>query len=121
MALAYRGHLVASELAPNTINRRLSALRALVRFARVLGLVAWELELVDVRVVKYRETRGPGIAGVRALLAVAAGQQPYKAARDVAILRLFYDLGLRLHEVTSLDRAHVDLGQGLVQVMEKAA
>ncbi len=55
VALAYRGHLVASELAPNTINRRLSALRALVRFARVLWPGGVGARARRTWVVKYRE------------------------------------------------------------------
>ncbi|WP_313740134.1 tyrosine recombinase XerC [Pseudomonas sp.] len=41
------------------------------------------------------------------------------ARRDQAILELFYSSGLRLSELIQLDRAHLDLGDGLVQVLGK--
>lgn len=37
--LAYRAHLLERGLSPATINRRLSAVRSLVKLARTLGLV----------------------------------------------------------------------------------
>ena len=45
VALAYRASLQERGLSPATINRRLAALRSLVKLARVLGLVVWELEV----------------------------------------------------------------------------
>jgi integrase/recombinase XerC len=73
-ALAYRAHLLGRGLAPATVNRRLAALRSLVHLARTLGLVAWGLDVEGVRSEGYRDTRGPGAAGVRRLLEVLAGR-----------------------------------------------
>ena len=43
--LAYRASLIARTLSPATINRRLAALRSLVRLGRSLGFVTWSLDL----------------------------------------------------------------------------
>src|SRR5882724_2839517 len=70
LVLAYRAALVERGLAPATVNRRLAALRSLVGLARTLGLAGWTLEVRSVKAERYRDTRGPGISGVRRLLAV---------------------------------------------------
>jgi integrase/recombinase XerC len=101
-------------LAPATVNRRLAALRSLVKLARTVGLVPWQLELPNVRRLAYRDTTGPGVDVVRRMLEALAGMP-----RDYAILRLLYDLGLRRGEVVGLDFEHLDLEAGTVSVMGK--
>jgi integrase/recombinase XerC len=118
-ALRFRQQLQARGLAPATINRRLAAIRSLVKLARTLGLVAWVLEVEGVRAEAYRDTRGPGPAGVRKLLEALAGRQDTKAVRNRALLRLLYDLGLRRAEVVGLDVEDVDLAAGTVAVLGK--
>lgn len=109
LALAYRGALLERKLAPATVNRRLASLRSLVRMARITGLVDWELELPGVRQKTLRDTAGPGKAGFQRLLRAAAAQEPGKAARDVAILRLLHDVALRRAELIGLDVDDVEL------------
>jgi integrase/recombinase XerC len=108
--LHFRNHLQARGLAPNTINRRLTALRSLVKLGRTLGLFAWILEVEGVRTEPYRDTRGPGQAGFCKLLEALAGRNDPKARRDRALLRLMYDLGLRRAEVVGLDVGDLDVG-----------
>src|SRR5262249_9537614 len=115
--LHFRTALQARGLAPATINRRLAALRSLVKLARTLGLVSWVLEVEGVRAESYRDTRGPGHAGFRKLLLTLAGRRDTKAVRDRALLRLLYDLGLRRAEVVGLNVADVDLDGGAVAVL----
>src|SRR5438874_8670423 len=102
-ALHFRNQLQQRGLAPATINRRLAALRSLVKLARTLGLIPWVLEVEGLRTEAYRDTRGPGHAGFRKLLEALAGRSDAKAVRDQALLRLLYDLGLRRAEVVGLD------------------
>lgn len=109
LALAYRTHLLEEGLAPATVNRRLAALRSLVKLGRVLGFVPWALEVENVEAVSYRDTRGPGREGYRRLLDALDARLDAKASRDRAALRLLYDCALRRGEVVSLDLAHVDL------------
>jgi integrase/recombinase XerC len=115
-ALRYRAALL---LAPATVNRRLAALRSLVKLARTLGLVPWALDVDGVRSEGYRDTRGPGRDGFRRLLAQLQARTDAKGARDRAVLRLLYDLGLRRGEVCRLDRQDLDLQAGSLDVLGK--
>jgi len=101
--LAYRAHMIDAGLTPATINRRLAAIRSALKLARTLGLTSWASEIRGLKVEAYRDTTGPGLAGTRAMLAKARAQPPVKAARDAALVRLMFDLGLRRGEATGLD------------------
>ena len=117
--LAYRAHLLERGLAPATVNRRLAALRSLVKLARTLGLVPWTLDVPAVKGEGYRDTRGPGVEGVRKLLGALADRQDAKGLRDRVIIRLLFDLALRRAEVVALDVEDVDLAAGTVAVLGK--
>jgi hypothetical protein len=93
--LAWRAAMLEAGLAPATINRRLSAVRSALRFARTIGATTWVPEISGLEAQTYRDTRGPGVAGTRALLGAAAEKSPAKAARDTAIIRLMFDSGPR--------------------------
>jgi len=120
LALTYRAHLAGRGLAPATVARRLAALRSVVKLARTLGRVAWTIDVGSPRAEAYRDTRGPGLAGWKAMLA-AAGERSAtpKGKRDLALLRLMHDLGLRRGEAVALDRGDVDLEAGTVAVVGK--
>lgn len=99
----YRASLLARGRSPSTVNIALAAVRSLVAVARELELVDWSLEVPSVRVTSYRDTRGPGHDGMRALLAAAgAHPTPWRAARRVVVVRLLYDMALRCGELTAL-------------------
>jgi integrase/recombinase XerC len=117
-ALRYRTHLAERKLAPATINRRLAALRSAVGILRVAGAVTWPLEVKPMKLLKYKDTRGPGVAGVRSLIRATWGQSE-KALRDRALIHLLFDMGLRRGEVVSLDVQHLDLVDRRLQVRGK--
>ncbi len=119
LALRYRASLVARGLAASTVNRRLAALRSLVKLAKTLGLVTWALEVSSLKAQSYRDTRGPGREGYRRLLIALENRRPPKGLRDHALLRLLYDLALRRGEVVSLNVEDVDLEAGTVAVLGK--
>ena len=96
-------------LPATTINRRLATLRSLVKLANTHGLVTWTLSVKNVPVQPYRDTCGPGRDGFRAMLEAAGAQPGPKGLRDVALLRLLHDLGLRRSEAVRLDIEDVDL------------
>jgi len=118
-ALAYEAHLVERGLQSATVNRRLAALRSLVQLARIMGLVPWHLEVRNVKSEPFRDTRGPGKQGFRALLQELDGKRTPKAVRDRCALRLLYDLALGCGEVVSLDVEDVDIAQGTLAVRGK--
>jgi len=118
--MEYRANLLERELAPETINSRLTAVRALVRLARMVGAVEWTIDVKGVKSTPYRNTKGPGANGYRQLLRhLAALPDTPKTRRDHAIIRLLYGLGLRRGEVASLDVRHVDAAAGTVSILGK--
>ena len=119
IVLEYRTYLIERELSPATINRRLASLRSLVKLARTLGLVTWSLEIGNLRSQPYRDTKGPGVYLVRRMLEALEARGDTKGSRDVAILRLLFDLGLRRGEVTKLDLADLDVSEGTLKVLGK--
>jgi integrase/recombinase XerC len=122
LVLSYRHHLEQRGLRPASIATRLAALRSLVKLGRQLGVVSWSLDVESPKVQSYRDTSGPGLDGWTRMLALALADRECRgpvALRDLAILRLLYDLGLRRGEVVALDAASVDLAGRLVSVLGK--
>lgn len=118
-AHAYRADLLEHGLSPSSVNRRLAALRSLVKLARLFNLVDFTLDVEGVKSKSYRDTRGPGRNGVRLLLDELEHRQDPKAKRDFALVRLLYDLGLRRGEAVALDLSDVDLKAGTVSILGK--
>lgn len=118
-ALAYRVSLQDRGLSPSTINRRLAALRSLVKVGRLLGVLTWKLEVEGMRTSAYRDTRGPGIDGFRKMLDQLGADLTKRACRDRAILRLLFGMALRRGEVASLDMCHLDLESARLSVLSK--
>lgn len=119
LVISFVNELKAQKKSAATINRRLAALRSLVKLARVVGLVSFTLDVAGVPDESYRDTRGPGREGVKKLLAQLAGRKDAKAVRDRALIHLLYDLALRRSEVLSLDREHIDIEQRVILVLGK--
>ena len=95
-------------LAPATVARRLSAYPVRGGPGReprtyVPGPLPFGLP----RSTPYRDVRGPGRAGWRALAAQLSGPEPL-AARNLAIARLLHDLGLRRSEAVGLGLEHLE-------------
>lgn len=119
-ALEFKNHLQERSLSPNTINRRLAALRSLVALANTVGQIDWQLSVDGVRAQGYRDTAGPGLEGFRAMLdAAELTRNPLKSARDLAVLWICFADALRRAEVYSLDFEHFDLEAGKVSIMGK--
>jgi integrase/recombinase XerC len=94
----------ARKLAPATVARRIAALRSVVKLARTLGRITWAIDIPSPRAEAYRDTRGPGLAGWKAMLAAVKKQAATpKGKRDLSLLRLMHDLGLRRGEVVALE------------------
>lgn len=116
----YIGELLERKRSPSQVNRRLTALRRVIDLCRQFGLCEWELEIRGVTSESYRDTRGPGLSGLTALLAAARIQErPDKVARDVAIIRLLFDIALRRAEVAELDLSNVDLSARRISILGK--
>jgi integrase/recombinase XerC len=119
VVLRYRGHLQQRGLKAATVNRRIATLRSVVAFARTLGYIDWQIAVRGVKSQPYRDTRGPGIDGVRRVLTALSKREDEKSVRDTALVRLMFDCALRCGEVVSLDVAHVELPEKRLQVRRK--
>jgi integrase/recombinase XerC len=120
IALEYRASLKERGYQSNTINRRLASLRSLVKFARTLGLISWSLEVKNEKAQAYRDTSGITPEVFQVLLNKSAKQfSKGKSARDISILRLMYDLGLRRAEVLGLDIEDIDFKDHTISILGK--
>jgi integrase/recombinase XerC len=119
IADAWRTAKLARGLSPAAINRSMAALNSFAASARRHGFTTLRLEAKGERSQSYRDTRGPGIEGVQAMLARARRQDRRKAARDEAIIRLAFGLGLRRAEIAELDIGRVDLDGERLSIMGK--
>ena len=119
LLLEYRTSLTERGLQSATINRRLAAVRSLVKLAKTLGMVEWSLDIQNVRSEAYRDTKGPGKNGFRAMLQTLAEKKTTKTTRDTAILRLLYDLALRTGEAVALNCKDVEIGRSVIHVLGK--
>ena len=105
VALAFRAGMAGRGLSAATVNRRLAALRFLVKLANRLGAVPWKLDVEGTKPAAYRDTRGSGRDVYRTLLAAARAQPGSKGLRDAAIVRLLHDVALRRGELVRFDLA----------------
>ena len=110
VALRWRAEL-QKVYAPKTVNQRLSALRSVVKLAKLLGRVPRMLDVKNVKAKPFRDTRGTGYEGYRKLL--AANHEKHDdtplGRRNRAMLRLMFDLALRKDSVLSLRVCDVDV------------
>jgi integrase/recombinase XerC len=102
--------MIKRGLQANTVNRRLSALRAMVKVARRIGRVGWALDVEGMKSTPYRDTRGPGLDGWRTILAQARAEADIPIGkRDLSLILFMHDQGLRRGECVALTMADVCL------------
>ena len=68
----------------------------------------WAIEVRDVPQETLRDTRGPGLETVAEMLRRAAEPSDSYAVRNVAMLRVMFDLALRVSEVVRLEVADLE-------------
>jgi integrase len=102
------GEGLGRDLAPASVNRRLSTLRSLGKQTRIMGLIPWVLDAKNEKPGTVRDSRGPGREAVEQVFR-HFWSLPATAPvlRDLGILHLLYDLGLRRGEISGLDLGHV--------------
>ncbi|MBU3914833.1 tyrosine-type recombinase/integrase, partial [bacterium] len=115
--LHYKTLLQEASLKSATINRRLSALRSLVKTAIENKITPWKLDIENERIENGNNKAGPGKHGVKRILKASKKQNNHtKAARDYAIIRLLHDLALKRSSVVNLDYSDVNLEKGTICV-----
>src|SRR5690606_1069715 len=101
--LKYKNHLISHEKqAEATINRRIAAIRSLVRLAKTLGYCDYDLqEVKNERVQTYRDTTGVNLEQFKEMLKVP-NRETLKGKRDFSILLLLFETALRRGELTKI-------------------
>lgn len=110
VVLAFQGALLAEGLAPATVNRRISAIRAAMAIARKAQLTNTELSVDQVDPeIETRDVRGPGMEAIRRMIAVCDEGAGASEVRDGTIFRWLILIGLRRNELRQLLMRHVAL------------
>jgi len=119
LVLKYKNAMKEHGLQPTTANRRLSSIRAVVKMARMLGHVPWSIDVQNERVESEGNVKGVGTPGVNAILTDLRKRSRPIDMRNVAILRLFYDIGLRCSELIGIDLDDLHLDTSEVSILGK--
>lgn len=122
---AYLGHLTQRSLKPRTIARKLSAVRSFFRFLHRADIVPAN-PARQVRAPRQGRTL-PSYLGQNEMerlfdlagSGAAAAQEPWRTARDNALVELLYSAGLRLSEVHALNVKDLDHATSRVKVRGK--
>ncbi len=112
IVLRYQAAMLKRGLADSTINRRLAALRSVLKLARAMGLTTLELAAIKAHKVdeRTRDVRGPGLAVIQKIVAVCDADEGAAGYRDGALLRWLWSLGLRRNEIRTVRLADCKLG-----------
>jgi integrase/recombinase XerD len=110
-----------ARFAPASIARAVAAVHSFHRFCLEEGVVGTDpSEDVGAPRVPQGIPKALSEAEVESLLGAVAGDGP-RALRDRAILETLYAGGVRISELVGLDRADLDLRDGLVRVLGKGS
>ena len=106
--------------APSSVNRKLSSLRSFFDFLRREGKVL-ENPVQNLRGPKCRKKLPTFVREdeMDVLLDDVDFGTGYSACRDKMIIRLFYETGIRLSELVSMDVASVDMHASVIKVLGK--
>jgi integrase/recombinase XerC len=114
----YRAILNEASLAPNTINRRLAAIKSLVAFGRKLGVCNYAVDVDSIPVQSYLDTSG--CTGEEFLTVIKGCDRSTKVGkRDYALLLLLWGNALRRNEISTLDLRHFDGNKGTLSILGK--
>jgi integrase/recombinase XerC len=120
----FKGAMIARSLSEATINRRLTAVRSLLKFSYRVGLAVTDGRgLVEGETPHtYRDTRGVDTDTIKRLLALPDelhGAATVRALRDLALLRVLFENALRRAEVCSLDVGDFSLTEKRLSIVGK--
>ncbi len=119
VVLKYKSELMKAGLAEATVNRRLSALKALVKYGRKLGACSYSLDDVQgEKVQPYRDTTGVDVEAMRKVV-TKCSRSTLKGKRDYALLLLMWENALRRNEVAVLNYSDFDAVAGTLSILGK--
>lgn len=116
---AFLGYLYRQKVKKVTIARKIAALRAFFKYLLRQGIIF--ADPASVLQVPKAEKYVPAFLSVDEMDVMMKVMKDVAVfdARDRAVIELFYSSGLRLSELTGLNRDDVDLTSGLVRVRGK--
>ncbi|MBU2511882.1 site-specific integrase [bacterium] len=115
--LYYRTQIQESGLSISSINRRISSLRSLAKKAYKYKAINWLLDLKNIKTPPQSSKREMDAHAVKSLFSSFSGRQnSKKEKRDLAILRLLYDLALKRGSVVQLDMEDLKLRSNMIFV-----
>lgn len=117
----YQAHLRDSGRAPATVNRAISAVNAALKEAAKADVGPGVLPVKSLKVRAYRDTKGPGLSRTTQLVNQIQADSREVSARDLAIVLLLAQRGLRRAEVAGLGVSDVDLENNRIRVRRKGA
>jgi integrase/recombinase XerC len=115
--LHYKSLMQRGGLKPATINRRLSALRSLVKGALQDGHLRWKIDINNEKKSSETKIKPLSVDSFDAMLKLAEGQRnPLKSARDVAIIRLLHDLAMQRTSIVNLNYSDISFRENSILV-----
>jgi len=119
MIRAFLGSMYRKKLKKVTISRKIAALRTFFKYCLRNGLIGFNpAEMVQTPKTEKYVPVFLTLDEMLALVKTDMGTGP-KAARDKAIIELFYSSGIRLSELTGLNVEDIDFNRGMMKVRGK--
>jgi integrase/recombinase XerC len=119
LVLNYKAGLIAKGLKEATINRRLSAIKSLVKYGRRIGVTVLNLDDIQgEKITAYRDTTGINTNQIMDVLSVP-DKSTAKGKRDYALLRLFWENALRRGEISALNIADYNPEEKTLSILGK--
>lgn len=119
LVLTYKATLIEKSLSEATVNRRLAALRSLVKYAQKIGKCAWSLEEIEgEKLQSYRDTSGVEQDIYKQILDVI-DRSTLAGKRNYALLLLLWTNALRRAEVAKLNRCDINPDVGKLKIYGK--
>jgi integrase/recombinase XerC len=119
---AYRDSMSRDDrrgLSGSTVNRRLAVLRGLIRRARRLGLIAWELDTANVDASPVKDNSGTDLPTLKRMLAIARSEPGAAGRRNYAILRVASETALRRKEIRGINLNDLDFAHQRIRILGK--
>lgn len=115
----FRQHRIDLHLSPAAINRPLSTINSALRHLAKADFGPGILDVKGVPSERVKDARGPDPSEIAGKLLVLESDNTPQSARDVAIIRLAAQRGLRRSEISGIDFSDYDPDRSEVRITRK--